>query len=120
MCIRDSVGGDRLTLRLREFTPSAEAETAQALLRDLACVKEVIVNPAQGNSLNLVVADGSTAIGLVQSALQAANLPIFGLAQSRPSLDDVYLAATGRTLLDAELAAASRRDLKAERKQAMR
>jgi ABC-2 type transport system ATP-binding protein len=35
-------------------------------------------------------------------------------------LDDVYLAATGKTLLDAELAAASKRDLKAEQKQAMR
>jgi ABC-2 type transport system ATP-binding protein len=50
----------------------------------------------------------------------AADLPIFSLAQSRPSLDDVYLAATGRTLMDAEIAAASRRDLKAEQKQAMK
>ena len=42
------------------------------------------------------------------------------LAQSRPSLDDVYLQATGRTLMDAELAVAGSRDAKAERKQAMR
>jgi ABC-2 type transport system ATP-binding protein len=42
------------------------------------------------------------------------------MAQSRPSLDDVYLAATGRTLMDAEIAAASSRDLKAEKKQAMK
>jgi ABC-2 type transport system ATP-binding protein len=46
--------------------------------------------------------------------------PTFGIAQSRPSLDDVYLAATGQTLLDAELAAAGTRDPKAERKQNMR
>ncbi|MFM6196235.1 MAG: lysozyme, partial [Planktothrix sp.] len=39
---------------------------------------------------------------------------------SRPSLDDVYLAATGRTLLDAEIDAASHRDLKAEKKKSMR
>jgi ABC-2 type transport system ATP-binding protein len=32
----------------------------------------------------------------------------------------VYLSATGRTLLDAEMAAASTRDPKAERKQSMR
>jgi ABC-2 type transport system ATP-binding protein len=44
----------------------------------------------------------------------------FGIAQSRPSLDDVYLAATGRTLLDAEIAASSSRDEKAERKKNMR
>jgi ABC-2 type transport system ATP-binding protein len=32
----------------------------------------------------------------------------------------VYLSATGQTLLDAEMAAASTRDAKAERKQSMR
>jgi ABC-2 type transport system ATP-binding protein len=47
-------------------------------------------------------------------------LPVFALAQSRPSLDDVYLQATGRTLMDAELAVAGSRDPKAERKQSMR
>ncbi len=56
----------------------------------------------------------------VQQALQEAGLPTFGIAQSRPSLDDVYLAATGRTLLDAEIAAAGNRDEKAERKKNMR
>jgi ABC-2 type transport system ATP-binding protein len=56
----------------------------------------------------------------VQQALKDVGLPTFGIAQSRPSLDDVYLAATGRTLLDAEMAAAGSRDLKAERKQAMK
>ena len=48
------------------------------------------------------------------------NLPTFGISQARPSLDDVYLAATGQTLMDAEMAAASSRDPKAERKQNMR
>jgi ABC-2 type transport system ATP-binding protein len=52
--------------------------------------------------------------------LNHANLPIFGIAQSRPSLDDVYLAATGKTLMDAELAAVANRDPKAEKKQNMR
>jgi ABC-2 type transport system ATP-binding protein len=35
-------------------------------------------------------------------------------------LDDVYLAATGKTLMDAELAAASARDPKKVRKENMR
>jgi len=56
----------------------------------------------------------------VQSALKDADLPTFGIAQSRPSLDDVYLAATGRTLMDAEMAAVGKRDLKKERKQSMK
>lgn len=83
-------------------------------------VRDVIINNAQGNSLNLVVTPQSDALLTIQQALKEAGLPTFGIAQSRPSLDDVYLAATGRTLLDADLAAADQRDPKAERKQNMR
>jgi ABC-2 type transport system ATP-binding protein len=56
----------------------------------------------------------------IEQTLEEAKLPIFSLAQSRPSLDDVYLAATGQTLMDAELAAAGSRDLKKEKKQQMK
>ncbi|MBE7383650.1 MAG: ABC transporter ATP-binding protein [Leptolyngbya sp. SIO1E4] len=118
--LKDRVGGDRITLRIREFTPDDEADTARGLLQQLPCVEEVIINQAQGNSLNLVVTAQSDALMTVQQALKDADLPTFGISQSRPSLDDVYLAATGRTLMDAEIAAAGSRDLKAERKQAMK
>lgn len=118
--LKNRLGGDRITLRIREFTPSLEAERAKHLLSDLPFVKEASVNSNQGNSLNLVVTDDSDALMNIQRSLQTAELPIFGISQSRPSLDDVYLAATGKTLLDAELAAASSRDLKAEKKQSMR
>jgi ABC-2 type transport system ATP-binding protein len=118
--LKNRLGGDRITLRIREFTPLLEAETAQNLLSDLPFVKESSLNSNQGNSLNLVVTTDSDALMTIQKSLQTAGLPIFGIAQSRPSLDDVYLAATGKTLLDAELAAASSRDLKAEKKQSMR
>jgi ABC-2 type transport system ATP-binding protein len=118
--LKDQVGGDRITLRIREFTPDTEAETAKVLLRSLPTVQEVIINTAQGNSLNLVVTPQSDALSTVQQALHQAGLPTFGIAQSRPSLDDVYLAATGRTLLDAEIAASTTRDEKADRKKQMR
>ena len=118
--LKDKVGGDRITLRIREFAPLEEAETAKSLLQSVSTVQEVIINSAQGNSLNLVVAPQSDALLTVQQVLQQAGLPTFGIAQSRPSLDDVYLAATGRTLLDAELEASGSRDSKAERKQNMR
>ncbi len=117
--LKDQVGGDRVTLRIREFSPREEAEKAKDMLQSLSFVQEVIINSAQGNSLNLVVQSQSDALVTIQQFLQAAGLPTFGIAQSRPSLDDVYLAATGRTLLDAELAAAGSRDLKAEKKQSM-
>ncbi|MDX2213221.1 MAG: ABC transporter ATP-binding protein [Oculatellaceae cyanobacterium bins.114] len=118
--LKDQIGGDRITLRIREFTPREEAETAKTLLTNFAFVQEAIVNEAQGNSLNLVVDAQSDALLTIQQALKEAGLPTFGVSQSRPSLDDVYLAATGRTLLDADLAAAETRDLKKERKQNMR
>lgn len=118
--LKDRVGGDRVTLRIREFTPETEAETAKQMLQDLPFVQEVIINSAQGNSLNLVVQPQSEALVTIQQALKQAGLPTFGISQSRPSLDDVYLAATGQTLMDAELAAAGTRDPKKERKQNMR
>jgi ABC-2 type transport system ATP-binding protein len=118
--LKDQVGGDRVTLRIREFSPIEEAEKAKSLLQSLPFVQEVIVNSAQGNSLNLVVTPQSDALLNIQQVIKNAGLPTFGIAQSRPSLDDVYLAATGRTLLDSELEASSSRDLKAEQKAAMR
>ena len=118
--LKDRVGGDRVTLRIREFATLEEAEKAKHLLDSLDFVEDVIINTAQGNSLNLVVKAQSNPLSTIEQSLISANLPIFSLSQSRPSLDDVYLAATGRTLMDAEIAASSNRDLKAEKKQAMK
>ncbi|MFP4103510.1 ATP-binding cassette domain-containing protein [Coleofasciculus sp.] len=118
--LKDNVGGDRITLRIREFSPMEEAQSAKEKLEVLPFVQEVIINTAQGNSLNLVVKPQGDALTNIQQSLKDAGLPIFGIAQSRPSLDDVYLAATGQTLMDAELAAAGTRDVKAEKKQRMK
>ena len=114
-----SLGGDRVTLRVREFSDEPEALRVQQLLRACAGVRQVVVNRAQGFSLNLVV-EHEGVIEQLRRQLGEADLPVFALAQSRPSLDDVYLQATGRTLNDAELALAGIRDTKAERKQNMR
>ena len=64
--------------------------------------------------------DDIEALSILRSELVAAGFDIFSLSQSRPSLDDVYLQATGKTLMDAELEVANQRDLKKEAKQAMR
>jgi ABC-2 type transport system ATP-binding protein len=118
--LKAEVGGDRITLRIREFTTDSEAAKARDLLAALPVVQEVIINSAQGNSLNLVVKSDADALSAVQTALKQAEIPTFGISQSQPSLDDVYLAATGRTLMDAEMAASGTRDLKKEKKQSMR
>jgi len=112
--LKDKVGGDRVTLRIREFTSLEESQTAKTLLGTLPFVEEVIINPQQGNSLNLVVSNQSNSLTKIEQVLDHGGLPIFSISQSRPSLDDVYLAATGQTLMDAELAAANSRDFKAE------
>lgn len=104
--LKDRVGGDRLTLKINEFTPRATAEKGSEVLKGLPFVRSLVINSAQGNALNLVVDSGDSAIAAVRQRLQSVDLPIFSLAQSRPSLDDVYLVATGQTLMDAELAAA--------------
>jgi ABC-2 type transport system ATP-binding protein len=118
--LKDRLGGDRVTLRIREFTSDIEADKAKDILESLPFVEEVIINTAQGNSLNLIVTSGSNSLSKIEQSLAEIDLPTFSLAQSRPSLDDVYLAATGKTLMDAEMAAASVRDLKKEQKQQMK
>ena len=118
--LKDKLGGDRVTLRIREFTPPKEADRAKHTLESLPFVEEVIINTAQGNSLNLIVKSGMSSLSKIEQSLAKVNLPTFSLAQSRPSLDDVYLAATGQTLMDAEMAAASIRDVKQEKKQQMK
>jgi len=52
--------------------------------------------------------------------LSKENFEVFALSHSRPSLDDVYLQATGKTLMDAELELAGKRDFKLENKKSMR
>ena len=117
--LKQRLGGDRVTLRVREFSNEQEAETIRALLAPIDGVQNIVINRSQGHSLNLVV-DGEQVLPLLRLCLEEAGLPVFALSQSRPSLDDVYLQATGRTLMDAELAIAGQRDPKQERKQAMR
>ena len=119
MCIRDRLGGDRVTLRVREFSDQAEAAQVRQLLESVEGVRRIVINRAQGYSLNLVV-DGEHVLPMLRERLADAAHEVFSLSQSRPSLDDVYLQATGRTLMDAELAVAGQRDPKQERRQSMR
>ena len=118
--LKDKLGGDRVTLKIREFTSDEEADKAKHVLESLPFVEEVIVNSVQGNSLNLIVKSGQSSLSKIEQSLAEVELPTFSLAQSRPSLDDVYLAATGQTIMDAQLAASSTRDLKKEKKQMMK
>ena len=117
--LKQQLGGDRVTLRVREFSDQPEAERVRQLLEVVDGVRRIVINRAQGYSLNLVV-DGEHVLAALKQRLASEALEVFSLSQSRPSLDDVYLQATGRTLMDAELAVAGQRDPKQERRQSMR
>jgi ABC-2 type transport system ATP-binding protein len=101
--LKNQVGGDRVTLRLKEFTPLDLAEQALLVLKELEFVREVVINPTQGNALNLVIRPQERAVSLLENHLNNQGFPVFGLSQARPSLDDVFLIITGQTLQDAQL-----------------
>jgi len=77
-----------VTLRIREFSPPEEAEKAKDLLQSLPFVQEVIINSAQGNSLNLVVTTGNDALITIQQSLNSAGLPTL------PSRDLAWMMST--------------------------
>ncbi len=117
--LKNQLGGDRVTLRVREFSDEIEAQSVRNILESIQGVSQVVVNRLQGFSLNLVV-DNQAAVNRMRERLEEENVQVFSLSQSRPSLDDVYLQATGRTIMDAEMEVLKQRDTKAEAKNSMR
>jgi len=117
--MKKELGGDRVTLRVREFSDEAEAESVRKLIGNINGVSNVVVNQKQGYSLNFLVKSNDV-ISNLSSHLSKENFEVFALSHSRPSLDDVYLQATGKTLMDAELELAGKRDFKLENKKSMR
>ncbi len=117
--LKKELGKNRVTLKVREFSNQGEGEMIRELIQGIKGLHAPVINRAQGFSLNFF-ADDSEALSQLRSQLNEAGYGIFSLSESRPSLDDVYLKATGKTLMDAELEVSSKRDLKKEAKQSMR
>ena len=117
--LKKELGGDRVTLRVREFSDELEAESVRKLIKNINGVSNVVVNKKQGYSLNFLVRSNDVISNLSEHLLKE-NFEVFALSHSRPSLDDVYLQATGKTLMDAELELAGKRDFKLENKKSMR
>ena len=117
--LKNELGGNRITLKVREFSNQLEAEKVQKLVYEVTGVNQVVINRAQGFSLNLYV-DSSDVLPRLRDHLNSLGFDVFALSESRPSLDDVYLQATGQTIMDTELEIAGKRDLKSEAKKSMR
>jgi len=118
--LKNKLGGDRVTLKVREFSNREEANNISKILSSIDGISQIIINEAQGFSTNFIADKQKDLLTKLKVELAFSKFEIFSLTQSQPSLDDVYLQATGKTLLDAEISMAGKRDLKKESKQSMR
>jgi len=73
-------------------------ERVLALLKGQAFVREAT---QADNVVRLYVDRGETAMPQIIRALDAAGIPLASLSLNRPSLDDVFLRQTGRSLREA-------------------
>jgi ABC-2 type transport system ATP-binding protein len=89
--LKAEMGHDVVTLAL----DGAEPATTEAALGDLPGFERVVAEPDQ---LALYLEDGAGSIAEIVRRLDRAGISVGAIAVSRPSLDDVFLQATGRRL----------------------
>jgi ABC-2 type transport system ATP-binding protein len=96
--LKREVVGDSVVLRVAD--EEGAVERARALLAEAPFVQEV--TPAEDGELRCYVDDGAAALPELLRRLDAAHLGLRSIVLSEPTLDDVFLAKTGRSLRDAE------------------
>jgi ABC-2 type transport system ATP-binding protein len=92
--LKQEVAGDAVVLVTRDADAGGRAAAAlagQAGVRDLAVA---------GDTVRLYASDGAAALPGLLRLLDHAGLPVRSLRLSEPSLDDVFLRQTGRSLRD--------------------
>jgi ABC-2 type transport system ATP-binding protein len=92
--LKRRVAGDAVVVDLRDPRGAAGAV---ALLAAEPYVREI---SAEGEQLRLYVEDGSTVLPALLRRLDAAGIGLRSMSLSEPTLDDVFLAQTGRSLRD--------------------
>jgi len=89
--LKREISGDVVSVGL-----AGPAEPAVALLSEMSYVTKV--ETPEGEDLRLYVSDAGTAIPQILRSLDAAGIEFDKIELQRPSLDDVFLAKTGRSL----------------------
>jgi ABC-2 type transport system ATP-binding protein len=89
--LKAEMGNDVVSLTLEGSDPSAP----ESALAGLPGLERMVVEP---DGLALYVEDGAGSIAEIVRLLDRAQVKVDGIAVSRPSLDDVFLKATGRRL----------------------
>ena len=93
--LKGEMGHDVVTLALG----GAEAAATETAISDLPGLERVVT---ELDALALYVEDGAGSIAEIVRRLDRASIQVGAIAVSRPSLDDVFLQATGRRLEGAE------------------
>jgi ABC-2 type transport system ATP-binding protein len=94
--LKRAVAGDLVTVGV-----SGDLEAALRLLQPQPFVREASI---AGGELRVYVDRGETAIPAILRLLDKAGLGLTTVALSRPSLDDVFLRSTGRSLRESDAA----------------
>ena len=93
--LKAQMGHDVVTVSL----DGADVAATEAALAGLSGLERVVVQPG---ALALYVEDGGRSIAEIVLRLDRDRIRVGAIAVSRPSLDDVFLQATGRRLEDDE------------------
>jgi ABC-2 type transport system ATP-binding protein len=96
--LKRRIGGDLITVELLGGT-----DRARQALTDHAGIREVT---ASGTTLRLTVERGDQVLLTVMRALDAAKVELAAIQLARPTLDDVFLTLTGRSLRESDAATA--------------
>jgi ABC-2 type transport system ATP-binding protein len=89
--LKAQMGHDVVTLALG----GADAAATEDALRDLPGLERIVTDV---DGLALYLEDGAGSIAEIVRCLDRENIRVGAIAVSRPSLDDVFLKATGRRL----------------------
>jgi len=90
--LKRRISGDVVTLRV-----AGDGTAASKLLADQAVVRDI---SAADGTLKLTVEHGDQALPSLLRVLDAAAITLESINLSRPTLDDVFLTLTGRSLRD--------------------
>ncbi len=92
--LKKRVSGDTITLRLRN---EANAVSAAEIAKRLNGADSPVTD---ANVVRFHVPDGATALPVLLGDLTKAGIDAIGVDVNRPTLDDVFLTLTGRSLRD--------------------
>jgi ABC-2 type transport system ATP-binding protein len=94
--LKARISGDVVTLGLAATDDRAKAE---AIVRAAVAVREVVITET---ALLVTVDEGAVAVAPLLRALDSAGLSPTSITVNRPTLDDVFLTLTGRSLREGE------------------